>query len=1828
MGRFSSRTPGKRFLAALLLSMSGFTSARAAETPPGPGSAEVSPESLGAVKAEEVGQILTDLAVGRLRPPEEAPASWREAREGPFARSWALLYAADAFRRGDEEAQSAWLRIVGERPEEPMEMDASPLAALAEWWAAQPDLPPLDPFLHTVVDREERRCVAEDRKLLYSYLWLNFVALVDESTFAPQLPHLCYERFEKALLDPYLPRGNVVIAQTARNTADAYSMAIRVSNPPREQVRAWQDKLLPLIERYGAKIHPRCYQAWGQVEYHFGEETEALKAYEIAYAAFERMGYTDPGWKGDLLQNLGFGHYKVGNLQASLHYTQLALEIRRTLDPEGTSLAVAYSERYLGHVYLRLGSPRLAFEAFNRADPVLRASASTLAHRIYPYLLQDHVAAAFSLGEYEVALGQLEQLFLEREAAGDDFLFEHSELKSIQRRGKPDASISRRQWEHVVKRVAALCDQLSRKNPEERAWNLLAFLQGFAERDYGRSFERDLLQALITDRTLTPSVRLVAASQGYFLGRSGGLRREAVRNLRKILREPPGLTREQAVVCSGDFISWLAPLSRPEIFLGWCQELNEAAKDANLAPEVIATLFFEAGSRLRAIDFSRAAPILELAYASATQVAPDDRGDLEYLPGHLAVGHWINGQFAEAAHWSALAAEWQRDETEKRRHGLRQAEALILLDRIGEAEDLLGPSDFEEAFSHALQRLMDDDRRPEILPLVEPFLTDEHLRNWENRKELDPVLYKYLIALVAVDRVADYGDLVLRVATILTGGDALQWMESDDLGLVDWVSDLVDPDEREAARDLAVELFLDRARRPEIPFELYAGWRDDAFILALEKVPAPDLAREAAEQALEVRPEDPTLLALLDLFATAEQDETLADSYFERLLIATKATPSGDSPAAPATLYNVAPSLAATLWNHVEARLEALGACLANKSSDPDANAKLRCETLRSLAKTAFGKRDYARAAELYAEFVDTGVRFFTPSELFTSARFAANSFDKCNHIKEAGIWYERAMDYWPHIAHPEKEDWISLAQHHINHAWNANERGETARMNQLLDDAGALLRSYGSSEHELQVYYRRMLAIACRDRNDNQLALKHLRSGLDIAEANGNTTSRILVLNDMAVTFDEMGRREDATYCYEEALKLLDEDPSRSDLRDKVRNNFGSALRKTDDRSEEGIEILLANFEAQQTLPRIERDPSSALHLAFHHLRQNAPREAKTYLDESRAIHDAQGVPREAEARFSESRGFVWTFHLLGETEAARHEAMALKAACEQALRKSLTNADETEQAGSFGTDQLNYLNLVGATEALAENVLRTKGLVLENTLQLQAQGHSREDVQALTRTLLELELGHQVSTPEDLAQARERARAAERAFYRMENTSLLDAALATTVADVRAALPADGALLEFITLDVLENDTSWRKHYAVLVIRREQDPEFIDLGRRRILDTSIDRITNAINGALAGFGVRSPDEKLLTHHVLAFEAALEQLQVKIWSPIAAALEPGTTHLYLATEGKLAGVPFSVLREGPGDDAPLLIERFRITHLQSGRDLLHPPPTAQLPAEGRFATFANPDFGHFQDTWRSEGIPQLPSDEAAAAAIASRFKEIGWVTETFVGTEARELRLASLTPPSVLHFATHGYFIPPLDEAQADHRSILSGSEWDTFRKITAAVRSPMYRNGLFLAGVEDALDPALPPNSVSTRDDGILTAAEVGLLDLSPTFLVTLAACSSGAGDAVEGEGVFGLRRGFGNAGVQNLVATLWPVINVPSNTFYDAFYEHLLNGETVSAAHQAALLECLADTRKAQKAFVSLTFAIFYGAFIHCQLPHFPSTFDPESEIPDEQ
>ena len=111
-----------------------------------------------------------------------------------------------------------------------------------------------------------------------------------------------------------------------------------------------------------------------------------------------------------------------------------------------------------------------------------------------------------------------------------------------------------------------------------------------------------------------------------------------------------------------------------------------------------------------------------------------------------------------------------------------------------------------------------------------------------------------------------------------------------------------------------------------------------------------------------------------------------------------------------------------------------------------------------------------------------------------------------------------------------------------------------------------------------------------------------------------------------------------------------------------------------------------------------------------------------------------------------------------------------------------------------------------------------------------------------------------------------------------------------------------------------------------------------------------------------------------------------------------------------------------------------------------------------------------------------------------------------------------------------------------------------------------------PTLLSGLAWAGANDP--PTNPATGTVEYGAALMTAEEVGGLDLSACELAVLSACETGLGKVAGGEGVLGLQRAFHQAGARHVVASLWTVDDQVTRALMARFYEHLWQGNLGAA------------------------------------------------------
>ena len=204
-------------------------------------------------------------------------------------------------------------------------------------------------------------------------------------------------------------------------------------------------------------------------------------------------------------------------------------------------------------------------------------------------------------------------------------------------------------------------------------------------------------------------------------------------------------------------------------------------------------------------------------------------------------------------------------------------------------------------------------------------------------------------------------------------------------------------------------------------------------------------------------------------------------------------------------------------------------------------------------------------------------------------------------------------------------------------------------------------------------------------------------------------------------------------------------------------------------------------------------------------------------------------------------------------------------------------------------------------------------------------------------------------------------------------------------------------------------------------------------------------------------------------------------------------------------------------------------------------------------------------------------GVAQLPATKVEVDSIRDVLAGSHISTILLDGTKGTESSLRQLSGDncSILHIATHGFYEKPDSTRQVTFGNwIKPGSMSGVDDEEKALMRS-----GLLMSGASASF---FGDNVRDAADNGVVTAAEIGQLNLRGLDLVTLSACETALGD-VSGEGVFGLQRGFKKAGAQSILMSLWKVDDEATCLLMTAFYRNWMvekrtKREALEAAKQA--------------------------------------------------
>lgn len=406
----------------------------------------------------------------------------------------------------------------------------------------------------------------------------------------------------------------------------------------------------------------------------------------------------------------------------------------------------------------------------------------------------------------------------------------------------------------------------------------------------------------------------------------------------------------------------------------------------------------------------------------------------------------------------------------------------------------------------------------------------------------------------------------------------------------------------------------------------------------------------------------------------------------------------------------------------------------------------------------------------------------------------------------------------------------------------------------------------------------------------------------------------------------------------------------------------------------------------------------------------------------------------------------------------------------------------------------------------------------------------------------------------------------------------SSIAAVTARTLAD---SLTDNAALVDYLMYDDGEDG----KVLAGVIVKEDGEVryELVQFDNRAEIEASVLEFREIIQDDLAD------EEDLMEIGMIAHDL--------VWQPVVDEIE-GIEYVYLVPDGVLNILPFNALIN---ENEDYLIQTTDLHILTSGRDLL---PNEYELARGEYVILAGPDYNADQIVSAAEiaeaagrrsaalklgvrvaggglrglNFAPLPGAEEEGRIIADRVSANKEESAVYIGEAAQEQVLSAITDtPEILHMATHGFFL----EADDTLRKRLLKMQRSAEIQAPPPGDNPLLRAGLAFAGFNAN---AQFLGDIDTINDGVLTALEVLGLDLSGTRLVVLSACETGLGEVHEGEGVYGLRRSFQEAGVAEVISSLWEVSDAGTQALMTDLYDRILEGMPAREALRAAQLDMI--------------------------------------------
>jgi len=292
-------------------------------------------------------------------------------------------------------------------------------------------------------------------------------------------------------------------------------------------------------------------------------------------------------------------------------------------------------------------------------------------------------------------------------------------------------------------------------------------------------------------------------------------------------------------------------------------------------------------------------------------------------------------------------------------------------------------------------------------------------------------------------------------------------------------------------------------------------------------------------------------------------------------------------------------------------------------------------------------------------------------------------------------------------------------------------------------------------------------------------------------------------------------------------------------------------------------------------------------------------------------------------------------------------------------------------------------------------------------------------------------------------------------------------------------------------------------------------------------------------------------------------------------WAKIENEIQ-GKKLVYISPDGVYNQLNLNTFKTPTAD---YVVNRYDLVIIGNSKDLIALKSKKSVVPKKNAFLLGFPEYGTTE-------VSALPGTKVEIDGVSKILKASGYQINQFMQNDATEKNIKALKGPSLVHIATHGYFLQDADGG--------AGSVFGV--NAENASNNPLLRSGLILAGAGKTITGSSGAD-ITSNDNGVLTAYEAMNLNLEGTNLVILSACETGLGDVKSGEGVYGLQRAFQVAGADALIMSLWKVDDAATQQLMTNFYTNWIKLGNKQKAFKQAQLQLMTKYKE----------PYYWGAFV---------------------